>query len=44
MTTTLTIPLVSNGDFGKVSVVVALHLQVEDLAFCIARLCDEEFV
>ena len=40
----LTRPSVTGGHLGQVSVVVALHLQVEDLRLGVARLGNQVFV
>ena len=41
---TLTVAGVSGGDLGQVSVVIALHLQVEDFALGIAGFGDQVLV
>jgi len=40
----LTISVITSGDFGKVSVVVAFHLQIEHFAFRIGSFRNQMFV
>lgn len=40
----LTVASFTGGDLGQISVIIALHFQVEDFAFWITGFGDEEFV